>query len=84
MKEKSKVKKHSKVKMSEYPTPEEAKVIAAAERLMEETMARYDPSHDAFHGTHPLPFVSQSHSLTHSLTDTHHPLTRSHTQMPWS
>ncbi|KAI0779098.1 hypothetical protein BC629DRAFT_1735987 [Irpex lacteus] len=35
--------------MFEYPTPEEAKVIAAAEKLMEETMARYDPSHDAFH-----------------------------------
>ena len=33
-----------------YPTPEEAKVVAAAEKLMEETMARYDPSHDAFHG----------------------------------
>ena len=24
--------------------------MAAAEKLMEETMARYDPSHDAFHG----------------------------------
>ncbi|KAI0084037.1 hypothetical protein BDY19DRAFT_899102 [Irpex rosettiformis] len=32
-----------------YPTPAEAKVVAAAEKLMEETMARYDPSHDAFH-----------------------------------
>jgi hypothetical protein len=33
-----------------YPTPQEAAVIAAAEQLMTETMARYDPSHDAFHG----------------------------------
>ena len=34
-----------------YPTADEAKVIAAAEKLVEETMARYDPSHDNFHGT---------------------------------
>ena len=33
-----------------YPTPDEEKVIAAAEMLMVETMARYDPSHDAYHG----------------------------------
>ncbi|TBU55335.1 hypothetical protein BD310DRAFT_857013, partial [Dichomitus squalens] len=32
-----------------YPTPEETAVVAAAERLMTETMARYDPSHDAYH-----------------------------------
>ncbi|KAI0703452.1 hypothetical protein BC835DRAFT_1318984 [Cytidiella melzeri] len=32
-----------------YPTEPEAKVVAAAEKLMVETMARYDPSHDAFH-----------------------------------
>lgn len=33
-----------------YPTPDDAAVVRAAERLMEETMARYDPSHDAYHG----------------------------------
>ena len=33
-----------------YPTPQEAALVAAAERLMTETMARYDPSHDSFHG----------------------------------
>ena len=33
-----------------YPTPGEAKVIAAAEELVAKTMARYDPSHDNFHG----------------------------------
>ncbi|RPD61196.1 hypothetical protein L226DRAFT_508012 [Lentinus tigrinus ALCF2SS1-7] len=32
-----------------YPTKEEAAVVAAAEKLMVETMARYDPSHDAYH-----------------------------------
>ncbi|KAI0671502.1 hypothetical protein C8Q78DRAFT_972373 [Trametes maxima] len=32
-----------------YPTSEEAVVVAAAEELMVKTMARYDPSHDAFH-----------------------------------
>ena len=37
-----------------YPTIEEAAVVAAAEKLMIETMARYDPSHDAYHGScHP-------------------------------
>ncbi|TFK49617.1 hypothetical protein OE88DRAFT_1682664 [Heliocybe sulcata] len=32
-----------------YPTKAEATIIRAAEQLMDETMARYDPSHDAFH-----------------------------------
>ncbi|KAJ3480650.1 hypothetical protein NLI96_g8200 [Meripilus lineatus] len=32
-----------------YPTQEERIAIQAAERLMEETMARYDPSHDKYH-----------------------------------
>ncbi|KAH8099977.1 hypothetical protein BXZ70DRAFT_197627 [Cristinia sonorae] len=32
-----------------YPTPEEAIVVRAAERLMSKTMARYDSSHDAYH-----------------------------------
>ncbi|KAH9902886.1 hypothetical protein C8Q73DRAFT_672129 [Cubamyces lactineus] len=34
---------------AEYPSKEEAMVVAAAEELMVKTMARYDPSHDAFH-----------------------------------
>lgn len=34
---------------SAYPNMAEAAVIAAAEALMEETMKKYDPSHDAFH-----------------------------------
>lgn len=38
---------------STYPTREESAVIAAAEELMVKTMARYDPSHDAFHGQCP-------------------------------
>ena len=33
-----------------YPNIQERKVLDAAESLMEETMAKYDPSHDAFHG----------------------------------
>ena len=33
-----------------YPTKEEAALVAAAEKLMMDTMARYDPSHDAYHG----------------------------------
>ncbi|KAI0749457.1 hypothetical protein C8Q80DRAFT_625731 [Daedaleopsis nitida] len=32
-----------------YPTQAEAQVISAAEKLMVQTMARYDPSHDAYH-----------------------------------
>ncbi|KAI0711975.1 hypothetical protein C8T65DRAFT_574795 [Cerioporus squamosus] len=32
-----------------YPSKEEAVIVAAAEKLMVETMARYDPSHDAYH-----------------------------------
>jgi len=32
-----------------YPTEQERIAIDAAERLMVETMARYDPSHDAYH-----------------------------------
>jgi len=35
---------------AEYPSFQERKVIEAAEALMEKTMAKYDPSHDAFHG----------------------------------
>lgn len=33
-----------------YPTEREKVVIEAAEKIMFETMARYDPSHDAYHG----------------------------------
>ncbi|KAH9945332.1 uncharacterized protein BXZ73DRAFT_86835 [Epithele typhae] len=32
-----------------YPTEQEAVLVAAAEQLMVSTMARYDPSHDAYH-----------------------------------
>ncbi|KAH7926096.1 hypothetical protein BV22DRAFT_1111928 [Leucogyrophana mollusca] len=32
-----------------YPNPQEKHAINTAEKLMIETMARYDPSHDAFH-----------------------------------
>ncbi|KAF9450078.1 hypothetical protein P691DRAFT_702042 [Macrolepiota fuliginosa MF-IS2] len=32
-----------------YPTPQEQAVIAAAEKIMLDTMARYDPSHDNYH-----------------------------------
>ncbi|KAH7312785.1 hypothetical protein B0J17DRAFT_584992 [Rhizoctonia solani] len=34
---------------NEYPSPAEKAVIAAAEELMEKTMKKYDPSHDAYH-----------------------------------
>ncbi|KAG8686787.1 hypothetical protein FRC11_008368 [Ceratobasidium sp. 423] len=34
---------------AEYPTVAERAVIAAAEELMEKTMKKYDPSHDAYH-----------------------------------
>ncbi|KAA1467588.1 hypothetical protein DENSPDRAFT_832693 [Dentipellis sp. KUC8613] len=34
---------------TEYPNAEERAILQAAEQLMKETMARYDPSHDAFH-----------------------------------
>lgn len=33
-----------------YPTEQEKAVIDAAEKIMVDTMARYDPSHDAYHG----------------------------------
>ncbi|KAF8751725.1 Gmc oxidoreductase [Rhizoctonia solani] len=36
-------------KSVEYPTGAEKAVIAAAEELMEKTMKKYDPSHDAYH-----------------------------------
>ncbi|KAL0953443.1 hypothetical protein HGRIS_004676 [Hohenbuehelia grisea] len=32
-----------------YPSPQERVIINAAEKLMIDTMARYDPSHDHFH-----------------------------------
>jgi len=34
-----------------YPSEQEKAVLKAAEDIMVETMARYDPSHDKFHGT---------------------------------
>ena len=35
---------------SDYPNEDQKQVIRVAEKLMEQTMARYDPSHDAYHG----------------------------------
>ncbi|KAF5359171.1 hypothetical protein D9756_003513 [Leucocoprinus leucothites] len=35
--------------MSGYPSQQEKSAITAAEKLMVETMARYDPSHDKYH-----------------------------------
>ncbi|KAJ7761976.1 hypothetical protein DFH07DRAFT_739675 [Mycena maculata] len=32
-----------------YPTTPESAVVLEAEKIMQDTMARYDPSHDAFH-----------------------------------
>jgi uncharacterized protein len=34
-----------------YPTPQEKAIVNEAEKLMVEIMARYDPSHDKYHGT---------------------------------
>jgi hypothetical protein len=33
-----------------YPSPIEVLILKEAEKLMVETMARYDPSHDKYHG----------------------------------
>jgi len=33
-----------------YPTPQEQAIIHEAEKIMIQTMARYDPSHDRYHG----------------------------------
>jgi uncharacterized protein len=33
-----------------YPTDDERIAIVQAEELMKVTMAKYDPSHDAYHG----------------------------------
>jgi uncharacterized protein len=46
-----------------YPSVNEQAVLKAAEQLMERTMARYDPSHDAYHG-----IVVTEHPLAFSLT----------------
>ena len=46
-----------------YPTQEEAAVVAAAEKLMVETMARYDPSHDAYHGPCRKVYAAQGHKI---------------------
>lgn len=36
--------------MNTYPNAKEEAVVAAAEKIMIKTMARYDASHDAHHG----------------------------------
>jgi len=33
-----------------YPSPQEELILNEAEKLMVETMGRYDPSHDKYHG----------------------------------
>jgi len=33
-----------------HPTPQEKAIIDEAEKIMIENMARYDPSHDQYHG----------------------------------
>ena len=58
-----------------YPTQQDAVLLAAAERLMVETMARYDPSHDAHHG------LCHSHlSPLDTVKFTPHPISRSTTR----
>jgi uncharacterized protein len=39
--------------MSIYPNSKEKAAISAAEKLMVDIMARYDPSHDKYHGQSP-------------------------------
>ncbi len=54
-----------------YPTAQEIAVINEAEKIMIETMSRYDPSHDAFHGEQnhrPLRRVSLSDASNRSAT----------------
>jgi hypothetical protein len=53
-----------------YPTAEEKAVIQAAEKLMVETMAKFDPSHDAYHGEGCLT-LSVDASLTNSTRRVH-------------
>lgn len=50
-----------------YPNEHEAALVAAAEALMVETMARYDPSHDAYHVQR---VRKTALSLAHALTPT--------------
>jgi uncharacterized protein len=33
-----------------YPTSQEKAIVDEAEKIMVKTMARYDPSHDSYHG----------------------------------
>jgi uncharacterized protein len=55
-----------------YPTAEEKAVIQAAEKLMVETMAKFDPSHDAYHGEGCLTLsVAINASLTNSTRRVH-------------
>jgi hypothetical protein len=43
--------------VSAVEVQKEQVVIGAAEKLMEETMARYDPSHDVYHASGGPEFV---------------------------
>jgi hypothetical protein len=58
--------------MNSYPSDKERAIIADAEKLMEETMARYDPSHDAYHGELQLPHYSLGR-ISDSLPAKHSP-----------
>ncbi|KAH6913358.1 hypothetical protein BKA70DRAFT_1369958 [Coprinopsis sp. MPI-PUGE-AT-0042] len=51
-----------------YPTAQEQAVIAEAEQMMVETMARYDPSHDKYHGKVDL-LVVELAALLHDVLD---------------
>ena len=67
------------VDSSVYPTEDEKVAISAAEELMRKTMARYDCSHDAYHGMSPsfrclsyVPFfavLSARHQGLDAMTD---------------
>lgn len=43
-----------------YPSADEKVYIEAAEGLMAKTMARYDPSHDVYHGDYHDPYTNSS------------------------
>ncbi|TFY50800.1 hypothetical protein EVJ58_g10884 [Rhodofomes roseus] len=51
------------------PTQKEQAVIEAAEKLMTETMARYDPSHDAYHVQRPDLLTVELAALLHDVLD---------------
>ncbi|KAG8859288.1 hypothetical protein FRB96_004503 [Tulasnella sp. 330] len=56
-----------------YPSESEKKLITSVEELMEETMKKYDPSHDALHAKTlsplPDPLIVELAALMHDLAD---------------